>query len=393
MLIAMAGLPGSGKSSVAGALGRKLTAPVVSVDPIEAAMWRAGVARDQPTGLAAYVVAEAVADDVLGMGQTVIVDAVNAGTLPGSAQTSSMRWGSVTVLVIWAATLTHGASPPGIGGTTLQVRGSDPPTKVALDTLERDLNRTARRRGACWQLVADSLGLATSSSAESRFVRLKHDAASHRYSQRQRAERARDRAADTRCHTNLARLREAVWGLAPSKTPGPDSPAWPPHRNSRPGGRNSTDPLSPPGSATCGVLADRLPDSATASNSLGTAAVRDEVLALLDELLAARHGSGPQSVRLLLENDVRLDAALEMSGLYLQDDPTEVQLWFKNCTSRAARARAVPARLSPRPADKQWTRAAFGPVSRCRATCGRVPAAARQGTPGRRRHEVQSGHR
>ncbi|UXX91394.1 AAA family ATPase [Streptomyces sp. AD2-2] len=78
MLIAMAGLPGAGKSSVAGALGRELSAPVVSVDPIEAAMWRAGVARDQPTGLAAYVVAEAVADGVLGMGQSVIVDAVNA---------------------------------------------------------------------------------------------------------------------------------------------------------------------------------------------------------------------------------------------------------------------------------------------------------------------------
>ncbi|NBE53050.1 AAA family ATPase [Streptomyces boluensis] len=78
MLIAMAGLPGAGKSSVAEALGRKLTAPVVSVDPIEAAMWRAGVKRGQPTGLAAYVVAEAVADGVLGMGQTVIVDAVNA---------------------------------------------------------------------------------------------------------------------------------------------------------------------------------------------------------------------------------------------------------------------------------------------------------------------------
>lgn len=78
MLIAMAGLPGAGKSSVAEALGRKLAAPVVSVDPIEAAMWRAGVGRDQPTGLAAYVVAEAVADGVLGMGQTVIVDAVNA---------------------------------------------------------------------------------------------------------------------------------------------------------------------------------------------------------------------------------------------------------------------------------------------------------------------------
>ncbi|UUU44920.1 AAA family ATPase [Streptomyces sp. NBC_00162] len=74
----MAGLPGAGKSSVAEALGRELAAPVVSVDPIEAAMWRAGVARGQPTGLAAYVVAEAVADGVLALGQTVIIDAVNA---------------------------------------------------------------------------------------------------------------------------------------------------------------------------------------------------------------------------------------------------------------------------------------------------------------------------
>ncbi|WP_043266103.1 AAA family ATPase [Streptomyces sp. CT34] len=78
MLIVMAGLPGAGKSSVAEALGRRLAAPVVSVDPIEAAMWRAGVARNQPTGLAAYVVAEAVADGVLALGQTVIADAVNA---------------------------------------------------------------------------------------------------------------------------------------------------------------------------------------------------------------------------------------------------------------------------------------------------------------------------
>lgn len=40
MLIVMAGLPGVGKSSVGEALARKLAAPVVAVDPIEAAMWR-----------------------------------------------------------------------------------------------------------------------------------------------------------------------------------------------------------------------------------------------------------------------------------------------------------------------------------------------------------------
>jgi predicted kinase len=78
MLIAMAGLPGAGKSSLAGELGRALPAPVVSVDPIEAALRRAGIAPGQPVGLAAYLAAEAVADGVLGLGQSVIVDAVNA---------------------------------------------------------------------------------------------------------------------------------------------------------------------------------------------------------------------------------------------------------------------------------------------------------------------------
>lgn len=41
-------------------------------------MRRAGVDRSQPTGLAAYVVAEAVADGVLALGHRVIIDAVNA---------------------------------------------------------------------------------------------------------------------------------------------------------------------------------------------------------------------------------------------------------------------------------------------------------------------------
>ena len=78
MLIVMAGLPGSGKSAIAEAVGRALRLPVLSVDPIEAAMRRAGIDRTQPTGLAAYVVAEAVASDILALGQGVVVDAVNA---------------------------------------------------------------------------------------------------------------------------------------------------------------------------------------------------------------------------------------------------------------------------------------------------------------------------
>lgn len=77
MLIVMAGLPGAGKSTVAQALARTLQAALLSVDPVEAAMWHAGVDRAQPTGLAAYVVVEAMASQQLALGSTVIVDAVN----------------------------------------------------------------------------------------------------------------------------------------------------------------------------------------------------------------------------------------------------------------------------------------------------------------------------
>jgi predicted kinase len=78
LLIVTAGLPGTGKSTIAEHIGSRLGAPVVSVDPIESAILRAGIDSDQPTGLAAYLVAETIAEAVLSNGGSVIVDAVNA---------------------------------------------------------------------------------------------------------------------------------------------------------------------------------------------------------------------------------------------------------------------------------------------------------------------------
>lgn len=77
-LVAMAGLPASGKSTIAGLLAARLGAPVVSVDPIEAAILAAGIDADQPTGLAAYLVAATIAEEILESGRSVVVDAVNA---------------------------------------------------------------------------------------------------------------------------------------------------------------------------------------------------------------------------------------------------------------------------------------------------------------------------
>jgi len=74
----MAGLPGTGKSTIAEELSRRLGWAVVSVDPIESAILSAGIDSDQPTGLAAYLVAETIAEQVLVGPGCVIVDAVNA---------------------------------------------------------------------------------------------------------------------------------------------------------------------------------------------------------------------------------------------------------------------------------------------------------------------------
>jgi predicted kinase len=75
-LILVSGLPGSGNSTVAEGLSRSLSIPVFSIDPIEAAMWRNGLAKGQ-TGIAAYEVASALADEHLRLGHSVIIDAVN----------------------------------------------------------------------------------------------------------------------------------------------------------------------------------------------------------------------------------------------------------------------------------------------------------------------------
>ncbi|MEV7282413.1 hypothetical protein [Streptomyces sp. NPDC093111] len=147
----------------------------------------------------------------------------------------------------------------------------------------------ARHRGASWQQVADHLDLASRSSAESRFVRLERDAATYhgdRY-----PERARDRAGAAWSRANEARLRAAVWSLAcledtwaqlARTAPAETLIAW--HRE-----------LDGPG------LAARLNTLRLVLDGYGTelpagpaAAARDEVLALLAELRAARHGVGPQ---------------------------------------------------------------------------------------------------
>ena len=78
LLVVTAGLPAAGKSTIAEVVGNRLGLPILSVDPIEAAILSAGIDSAQPTGLAAYLVAETMAEGVLSGGRGVVIDAVNA---------------------------------------------------------------------------------------------------------------------------------------------------------------------------------------------------------------------------------------------------------------------------------------------------------------------------
>lgn len=98
-LILTSGLPGSGKSTVAAHLSSALSLPVVSIDPIEAAMWRAGIPHDM-TGIAAYEVARAVAEENVKLGISIIVDAVNPVEAARAMWRSLTQEQGATLLII-----------------------------------------------------------------------------------------------------------------------------------------------------------------------------------------------------------------------------------------------------------------------------------------------------
>jgi predicted kinase len=77
MLIVFGGLPGVGKTTLGATVAHRLGAVYLRVDAVESAMWDGGIERDQPTGIAAYGVVEAVAAANLHLGRTVLADAVH----------------------------------------------------------------------------------------------------------------------------------------------------------------------------------------------------------------------------------------------------------------------------------------------------------------------------
>ena len=123
-LVILAGLPGSGKSTLAEGLSRHFSLPLFSVDPIEAAMWRGGLPRDQ-TGIAAYVIAQTLAEEHLRLGQSVVIDAVNPVEAPRAAWRNLAIKYRADLAIIECVCADAGNAPPAHRGANARHRRHD----------------------------------------------------------------------------------------------------------------------------------------------------------------------------------------------------------------------------------------------------------------------------
>lgn len=99
MLMAFGGLPGTGKTTVAQALARRLAAVYLRIDTLEQALGNAGSGRED-IGPSGYLAAYAVAKDNLRLGLSVVADSVNSLHVTRSAWQRVAREADVRIVEI-----------------------------------------------------------------------------------------------------------------------------------------------------------------------------------------------------------------------------------------------------------------------------------------------------
>jgi predicted kinase len=164
MLVVFAGLPGTGKSTIARALAAELDAVWVRIDSIEQAI-RASGAVDSDLKDAGYRAAYAVAEDNLRLGRTVIGDSVNPWMLTRNAwRDAGLRAGVrvVEIETICSDTQEH--------RRRIESRAKDVPGLILpawQDVIDRDycawdrehvtIDTAGRSVGACVELIRAQL--------------------------------------------------------------------------------------------------------------------------------------------------------------------------------------------------------------------------------------------
>lgn len=135
MLIVFAGLPGTGKSSIAQELAHVLSAVWLRIDSIEQALRSSGTLRGDVEG-AGYEIAYRLAEDNLRVGLTVIGDAVNPWELTRAAWRNVAQRAGVEILEVETNCSDQAEHRRRIETRDVQIEGLLPPTWR--DVVERD---------------------------------------------------------------------------------------------------------------------------------------------------------------------------------------------------------------------------------------------------------------
>jgi len=151
MLIAFAGLPGTGKTTLARALAGERRATYLRVDAIEQALRDAQVLAGDDVGPAGYMVAYALAAANLRLGQDVVADSVNPLAITRAAWRAVAAEARVAIVEIEVICSDPAEHRRRVETRTADIPGLVPPTWAAV----------AARRYEAWDrppVVVDTAG-------------------------------------------------------------------------------------------------------------------------------------------------------------------------------------------------------------------------------------------